>query len=274
VTLDELALVATRDLAAETGRGLDPEAMLARLHRARRRRTAVVSVAAAAVLAVTVAGVGAAVGRDGATPTPRPPAASGKLATDDPCSAPRVTCLPGAKVRVALDDPVVLAALANFETMPSVFSRRDLQIYRTDTADGTGITVLEQATPMRNDESWTRDPSAGVTARSVATWLAHRPFLQQTTPERVRVGGRTAWRVPTVLRNGAALKATYSSAAVAPLFTSLTSRAYLTPSLPGEITVLGSPSGHGVIVIWSWTTSGQTWDLIGNEAMVAGLRFP
>ena len=272
MTLDELAEVATRDLAVAAGRGLNPDAMLARLHRARRRRTAVVSLAAAAVLAVVVAGVWAAVGRDGATPSPRPPAGSGQQ--DDPCSTPRVTCLPGGRVRVALDDPVVLIRVANFESMPTVFSRRDLETYRTDTTDGTGVSVIERAVPMRDDESWTRDAAAGVTARSIATWVAHRPFLRPTSAVRVQVSGRTAWRVRTVLRDGAALKASYSKGPVAPLFSSLTTRAYVTPSVPGEVTVFGSPSGHGVIVIWSWTTSGRTANLAGNRAMVAALHFP
>jgi hypothetical protein len=278
VTLEELAQVATRDLAAATGRGLNPDAMLARLHRARRRRTAVISVAAAAVLAVTVAGVGAAVGRDGAAPSPRPPAGSEPLPSgqsgDDPCSAPRVTCLGRGEVRVALDDPVVLVPPPNFEDVPTVFSRRDLQIGRNDTRVGTGVTVLEGAMPVRNNGNWIRDPAAGTTPRSVATWLAHRPFLRTTTVARIQVGGRPAWRVRTVLRDGAALKAISGTLPVAPMFTSLGTRAKVSPSLPGEVTVIGSPSGHGVIVIWSWTTTGRASVLADNRAMVAGLRFP
>ena len=270
MTLDELAEVAT-DLAVAARRpGSNAARCRPRLHRARRRRTAVVSLAAAAVLAVTVAGVGAAVGRDGATPSP---AAGGQRKARRPLLGPRITCLPGGGVRVALDDPVVLVAPANFETTPrsSPVATADLPNRHRER---TGITVLERAVPVRNDQSRSRDPAAGSAPHSVATWVAHRPFLRRTTPERVQVGGRTAWRVPTVLRNGSALKATFSDGAVAPMFTSLGSRAYVSPSLPGEITVLASPSGHGIIAIWSWTTTGQTYVLAGNQAMVAGLRFP
>ena len=279
MTLDELAQVATRDLAAATGRGLNPDAMLARLHRARRRRTGVVSVAAAAVLAVAVAGVGAAVGRDGAAPSPRPPAVSvpapsSESPSDDPCTAPLVTCLGGGAVRVALVDPVVLVAPPNFEDVPTVFSRRDLQTGRTDTPDHTGVTVLERVVPVRNDANWTPDLAAGATPRSVATWLAHRPFLRSTTAVRVRVSGRPAWRVRTVLRDGAALNGSTDNQFVAPIFISRNSRAEVSPSLPGEFTMVGSPSGHGVNVIWSWTTTGRTSVLPGNRAMVAGISFP
>jgi hypothetical protein len=280
VTLDELAQVATRDLAADTGRGLHPEAMLARLHRARRRRTAVVSVAAAAVLAVAVAGVGAAVGRDGATPSPRPPVASEPLPSDptgdDPCSAPRITCLDsGARLRVDLLDPVVLVVAANFQDSPNVLGKGSVEIYRSDIEAGTGVTVMEGAVPVSNGQGWSRDATAGTTARSMATWLAHRPFLRPATPVRLVVSGHPAWRVRTVLRDGATLRASAGVGPVAPLFTNrYGTRASVAPSLPSEITVLRSPSGHGVVVLWSWTTSGRTSVLAGNRAMVAAISFP
>jgi len=280
VTLDELAQVAARDLASATGRGLDPEAMLARLHRARRRRTAVASVAAAAVLAAAAAGVGAVVGPDGAAPSPRPPAVSlpdrTTEPTDDPCDQPLVSCSSGgATVRVALRDPVVLSAPPDFELYPTVFSVDALDMYRNDVTLGTGVSVVEHVIPVRNGSDWVRDPAAGDTARTVATWLAHRPFLQPTSAVRVLVGTRTGWRVRTVLRPGADLRAVNGAAPVAPLFrTSTGARAFVGPALPGEMTVLGSPHGHGVLLVWSWTTTGRTAVLAGNRAMVATVRFP
>jgi hypothetical protein len=169
---------------------------------------------------------------------------------------------------------VVLVAPPNFDHVPTVFSRRDLENYRTDTESGTGVTVLEWVVPVHNDANWTPDPTAGATPRSVAIWLAHRPFLRSTTAVRVRVDGRPAWRVRTVLRDGAPMRAISGTLPVAPLFTALNTRAYVSSSLPGEITVVGSPSGHGVIVIWSWTTTGRTSVLPGNRTMVAAISFP
>jgi hypothetical protein len=282
VTLDELAQVATRDLAAATGRGLSPDAMLARLHRARRRRTAVVSVAAAAVLAAAVAGVGAAVGRDGATPSPRPPAVSVPAPSgetgDDLCDQPLITCPQGGgrSVRVALIDPVELNGVTtNFEALPKIFSVDLLDAYRTGVRYHTGFTVVERAVPVRNSSQWSRDPEAGSTARSIATWLAHRPFLQPTTAVPVSVGGWPAWRVRTVLRGGARMTASRNDDPVAPLFRNPTgARVGVAPDLPGEITLLRSPTGHRVIAIWSWTTSPQTSVLADSRLMIGSLRFP
>jgi hypothetical protein len=281
VTLDELAEVATRDLAAATGRGLNPDAMLARLHRARRRRTAVISVAAAAVLAVAVAGVGAAVGRDGATPSPRPPAGSVPAPTsesgDDPCSQPLITCPKGGGrwIRVALIDPVEVPwAPPNFEDYPTIFSVDLLDAYRTDVTRNTGFTVVERAVPVRNSAQWTRDPAAGTTARSVATWLAHRPFLRPTKAVPVSVGGWPAWRVRTVLRDGARMAASKSNEPLASLFRNPTgARVGVAPWLQGEITLLRSPSGEGVIAIWSWTYSSRASVLVGSRLTIGSLRI-
>jgi hypothetical protein len=281
VTLDELAEVATRELATATGRGLSPDAMLARLHRARHRRTAVVSVVAAAAIAVAVAGVGAAVGRDGAPPSPRPPAAGLRTPTDqtgdNPCDQPLITCPHGGGrwIRVALIDPVELSSAAtNFEAFPRIFSVDLLDAYRTGVRHNTGFTVVERAVPVRNSSQWSRDPAAGSTARSIATWLAHRPFLQPTTAVPVSVGGWPAWRVRVVRRDGARMTASRNDEPVAPLFRNPSgARVGVAPNLPGEITLLRSPAGHGVIAIWSWTTSPQTSVLAGSRLMIDSLHF-
>jgi hypothetical protein len=282
MTLDELAEVATRDLAVAAGRGLNPDAMLARLHRARRRRTAVVSLAAAAVLAVAVAGVGAAVGRDGATPSPRPPAVSVPTPTgqngDGPCDQPLITCPIGGGrwTRVDLIDPLELRwAATNFEDFPTVISVDLMDAYRTDTTYNTGFTVAERAIPVRNGAQWLRDPAAGTTARSIATWLAHRPFLRSTAAVPVSIGGWPAWRVRTVLRDGARMRAFKSDRPAAPLFRNPTgARIGVAPDLPGEITLLPSPAGHGVIAIWSWTFAPRASVLVGSRLMIGSLRFP
>jgi hypothetical protein len=164
---------------------------------------------------------------------------------------------------------------ANFEDFPTVFGRDSLEIYRTGVLHGAGVSVIERVVPVRNGPSWSRDPAAGTTARSVATGLAHRPFLRPTTAVPVYVSGHRAWRVRAVLRDGAAVRAMKGAALAAPLFTNPSgSRVGISPDLPGEITVVSSPHGHGVLIIWSWTTSGRTAVLAGNRAMVAGLTFP
>jgi hypothetical protein len=179
-------------------------------------------------------------------------------------------------VRADLIDPVLLRFIpANFGHYPTIFAKDTLETYRTDISQGTGVTVMERAVPVRNGPNWSRDSAAGTTARSVAAWLAQRPFLRPTSAVPVFVGGHHAWRVRTVLRAGATLHASANDSPVAPLFiTRSGSRASVSSQLPGEVTVMRSPSGHGVIIIWSWTLTGRTNVLTGNRAMVAGLRFP
>lgn len=148
--------------------------------------------------------------------------------------------------------------------------RNVFEAYRGDIAT-TGISVAENATPVRNDGSWVRDRSAGTTARSVARWLFKRPFLVHSTITRTKVGNITAWRVSATLKPGAALRATtYRS--VAPTFAVDDGTMGYRPTLIGEYTLLDIP-GAGVTVIWSWSQDHPASALAGNQILIDKLRF-
>jgi hypothetical protein len=139
----------------------------------------------------------------------------------------------------------------------------------------TGVTVIENAMPVRNDDSWQRDAGAGTTAADMAQWLANRPFLCDSRVTTRQVGGRTAWLVEGALRSHAILSAaknpdlmvapTFSGSATVGNFT-----AGVAPDLPGEFTLVDQPGG-GVTVIWSWSYHGTPSLLTRNRAMVTAI---
>ncbi|MDP9241489.1 MAG: hypothetical protein M3O55_12780 [Actinomycetota bacterium] len=144
----------------------------------------------------------------------------------------------------------------------------------------SGVSVLENARAVRNDASWSRDPAAGTTAFSMATWLSNRPFLAGAKVTRTMVDGRPAWRVSAGLKPGAQLAVVkLGEGDVAPTFTednkttdsNRTTMAY-NRTLTGDYTLVDVP-GAGVTVIWSWTVGHPRATLAGNQAFVNGLSF-
>ena len=118
---------------------------------------------------------------------------------------PTVTCVGANRYRVALTVPVTVTVPANFQPGLQVFNATTIEDYQTGNIANTGVTVQEDAVPRRNDASETRDPAAGTTAQSMATWLAHRPFAVPTTVVRTTVQGKPAYQVDIVLKKGAPL---------------------------------------------------------------------
>lgn len=266
MSLDELARTATEQLYASATRGLDPADMQARLHRGRRRRAGAWT-ATAALLVALLAGLLAA------TPWNRPPVPAdrgGQLQVENvaACRQPAVTCLGNRRIRVATDIPVTVTVPSTFALQVFVVPQ-GLELYRRD-VDRAGVTVIENARPVRYDGSWRRDPAAGRTAASMAHWLAGRPFLQGTRVTSRRVGGRTAWHVTGTFRPGAALPASKNLSDVAPTFARGAFTSGVTPDLPGTFTLVDQPRG-GVTVIWSWTYGGDRSLLPGNRVMVQAL---
>lgn len=247
--------------------------MLEELHRTRRTRVIGAVAVAASLVAVSVVGTALLVGTPSAshdaTPgqsvTPTAPAGEG------PCADAVVTCLEDGRYRVALDIPVTVALPPDFRGDFATFGPSTVEDYRSD-VDNTGVTVFENATPAKNRSTWTADPAAGTTARSMATWLVHRPFLSDASMEHVTVGGLHGWRVVAQLRDGARLRAVKGGLDVAPAFVGHTGNAGYGTDLKGDYTLVDVP-GAGVTVIWSWTLQPDRQVLDGNQRFVDGLSF-
>jgi hypothetical protein len=164
----------------------------------------------------------------------------------------------------------VIATLpGNFQPSVTV-APRSAEFYRSDVWT-TGVTVLENARAVRYDSTWRRDPAAGNSARSMARWLANRPFLTDTTTTRRTLGSRTAWLVRGTLRQGAPLPATKGSP-VAPTFANESFTTGVGPRLRGTYTLVDQ-AGGGVTVVWSWQFGEGRLHLGGNRELIASLRI-
>jgi hypothetical protein len=250
MSLDELARSATDQLRASVTAGLDADDMLARMHQARRRRSALRTASAAAVVLLVAAAAGSAWWLDGngdARTVPADP----PLAVTGACAQPRVTCLEGRRVRFDLRIPLDATLPDNFEYAVSTWGSRSVELYRGD-VEHAGVTVYEDAVPVRYDASRSRDPAAGTTAASMARWLADRPYLTGTELTRRTVAGRTVWQVTGAARAGAVLPDRVGLNAAAVTFAVAgESVAWVAPVVTGSYTIADQPGG-GVTVIWSW----------------------
>jgi len=273
MSIDDLGRAAATDVRRKATQEIDPTKMLKQLRRKQRNRSVATAVAVVGVVAagtILVAN-GALPGHHQSGNTASRPSPSPTIS--GPCHNALVTCLGGNKYLVALTVPVTVTLPANFQGAFAQSGNASgvFEDYRTDNANA-GITVMENATPVKYDASWSQDPTAGNTAASIATWLSKRPFLSHTSLTRTNVGGRAAWRVSSDLKPGAALPAEKNGTGpVAPTFTDTPyNTAGYRPGLTGQYTLLDVP-GAGVTVIWSWSNSSQ--GLISNQAYIDGLSF-
>lgn len=267
MSLDQRARAASDELRAATSRSLDPGDMLARLQQARSRRNAVGVVAGLTAALMAVAVVSGIVA--GGDRSEGPPAQDRRPAVEldrTLCDQPSVTCLGGRRVRVALPTPLTVGVPDTFQPVANV-AGGSVEFYRSD-VEHTGVTVVVAAVPVQYSSGWEPDLAAGMTARSIAEWLAGRSFLTDTAIVRRSAGGRTAWEVTGSFRAGARLPATTNGGTkVAPTFASRGTRLASAPYLPGSYTLVDEPDG-GVTVIWSWAFNSPTPDLAGNQVMV------
>jgi hypothetical protein len=277
MSIDELAREAAAEARRQAVQRVDAGSMLEQLHRTRRTRAVASAASVIGLVAVLLLGGGLLArqydtsGSD-VTPNGRPtPSASVTAAPSDSCTDEVVTCLGDRRYRIALASPVTMTVPRNFGTDFSVPDMTWMEVYRNDLST-VGITIFENPAPVRDDDSWTRDPSAGSTARSQAIWLANRPFLAHTHLTRTVVDGRTAWRVSGALRPGAALHAWKESHSTAPTFALSTSTAGYWPGLASEYTFVDVPNS-GVTVIWSWALHEHSSVLTGNQALINSLTF-
>jgi hypothetical protein len=260
------AALAARRQAAQT---VDPTAKLGELHRTRRTRTLTRSVLATAAAVIGVVLVVHSVTPQAST---QAPAAPGPSASTSSACSPTVQCLGGGRYRVTdLPVPVTVLLPSNFQGDFVPLGGATVEDYRTD-VDATGVTVFENAVPVTNDDSWSRDPSAGTTAHSMATWLSKRPFLTGTTVTHTTVGGLSAWLVTADLKDGAPLLAEKMNAPAGPTFADGPATAAFSPQLTGDYTLVDVP-GAGVTVIWSWGPPQTKGNLGDNQAYVDGLTF-
>jgi hypothetical protein len=269
VTLDDVARSATEQLRTAVTTGLDESEMLRRMHRARRRRATANFAVVAAAAVVVIAGAGAVLLGDegGNTRVVSTPA----LTTA--CDQPRVTCLAGRRVRVDLRIPLEVALPTHFQDDITVSGDRSVELYRND-IEHSGITVLEDAVPVRYDASRTRDPSAGTTAASMARWLADRPYLTGARLTRRTVAGRAVWQVTGTARKDASPpdKVGLNEAAVT-FDVPGQVRAWVAPVLTGRYTLTDQPGG-GVTVVWSWRYGLDLRDPGTDQSLVDDVLTP
>ena len=249
--------------------------MLRQLHATNRRRRAV---AVASVLVVVLGGslvVRASVqdpGRAstiGSNPSDAPSTASPSTARS--CPAGETCQVSGSTYDVGLPTPMRLRFPDNFQTWTKQFGPHTVEAYRDD-VDGTGVTVMEGATPVGNDRSATPDPKGGGNASEMAIWLSNRPFLEHTKVERVSLGGLVAWRVTADFRPGSTLGFYRSAPPRAPVFANEFASVGFSDDLKGECTLVDTP-GSGVTVVWSWTYGQPKSAILANRPFVAGLSF-
>jgi hypothetical protein len=271
MSLDELARSATAQLSRSMTDTLDPGDMLRRLHGSRRRRTGAVVAAVAVAVLATVLGsalVTAQAGR-GDLPAHRgSEVRSGGLPAF--CHDPLLRCLGDRRLRILLRHPFTVTVPGTFRLEPQVPGKRAAELYRSD-VEQTGVTLMQDVVPVRDDDSWTRDPAAGTTARSMARWLRHRPYFQVARLTSRQVAGRTAWLVTGRVRADAFLSESRRAGfPVAPAFRTGDVTSGVAPLLPGTFTLVDQPRG-GVTVIWSWTVGADRTALPGNRPMVTAL---
>lgn len=271
MSIDSLGRESALAARSKATQEVDTVMMLERLqhtHRNRRIATAVLGTAAAATAIVLVVhGVVTSTDssfRPGGVVVSRSPHASASCPQD-------TTCLGGAHYRVALPAPVTVDLPDSFEGAFARFGVGTVEDYRSDVV-GTGVTVMENARPLKADATWSVDPTVGTTARAMATWLVHRPFLVHARMTPTTVGGRAAWVVTGDLKPGALLPAAKADGAAVPTFGNDAATSAYGVRLAGEYTLLDVP-GAGVTVIWSWTSPGTRAALDGNRAYVEGLSF-
>jgi hypothetical protein len=276
MTLDELARAAAAEARLAAAHQIDAMTMLAELRHRSRRRTAAAAIAVVAAVCVAVVVALLMVGpgkptstRPASTEHPHPSSTSTSVCR----GGPPIQCLSGRRVLVSLPVPVTVHVPMNFDQNASLCGSSGLIVYRNDSY-GTGVTVIENAVPVRYDSSWHRDRSAGTSVSSIAHWLSARPFFAHTSVKPVTVDGLAGRQISGELKPAAELPADYPSVGqVAPTFTGNGDcHAAAGRGLFGTYTVVQVP-GAGVTVIWSWTINRDHALIAGNQPLIDGLSF-
>lgn len=260
--IDRLGSAAAADLQRDLAAGLDPDDMLRRMHRSRVRRTHALGATAAAAVLVVGSAVGLVAG-NGSSATPLPPADTPAPGVERGC-AEGATCPGGARLR--LDLPRLVEV-----DMPPGFTlgAHSADLLREDVH--AGASLLLDVVPVAYAADWRRAPGAGRTARSMAHWLAARPFLRDAHVEQQTLQGVTAWTVTGELRPGAKEPARRTEGTpLAPALRSAYVKAGWSRLIASQFTLVDQ-SGGGVSAIWSWAWGEPDSVLPGNQPAVDAL---
>ena len=263
MSLDDLARSAAADARRKAAAEVNAMVMLDELHRTRRNRSAASLIVGVLAVLVVVGGL-ALLLRDNDTASKTPPAGPSSKVGGAHCNDPLVTCLGGGRYQVGLPVLVTMALPANFHDDFDLGGDSGVSTYRSDI--DAGVSLQENVTPVTSDGS-SEAPGAGTTARSMATWLANRPFLMNGHVARTLVAGRTGWRVSADVKPGMLRRDE-----VAYAFTSDGGWARYDRDFTADYILLDTPGG-GVTVIWSWAQGHGKNALRGNQNLIDGLSF-
>src|SRR3954452_10012184 len=201
MSIDELGMAAAAEIRSSTAQAVDSSTMLHDLHRLRRRRT---SEAVGAVVAACAAVV-VVLGYNGSHKDDRRPVSEPTTVAPRSCRDAAVHCLGADRYRIELKVPVIVRLPDNFQDAFSFSGRSAVEVFRNDVTATTGVTIMEDVTPLAYDRSSGRAVGAGRTAASMAQWLSKRPYLVDTAVDRTTVDGLPAWHVVGRMKLGAAV---------------------------------------------------------------------
>jgi hypothetical protein len=277
MTIDARGRAATTDLRRATTQRVDPMTMLNDLEERSRSRTRAGLVAVLVTVALLIVG-GVVLSRTD-NRTSQPPGGGSSPSSSACAGTPGVTCVGASRYRVAMPVPVTVTVPQTFQAELNVGQDPGLGMVEAyqDAPTATGVTIAEDAVPVRNDATWSQDPAAGRTAQSMATWLAHRPFAEPTSVVPTTIGGLTAYQVDLALKPGAALLGRHGTDPAAPTFTNTGGNMGMGRTggwgglVRARYTLVDVP-GAGVTVIWSWTL-GPSALLDGNQAYIDSITF-
>lgn len=275
--IDRLAQKASENLQAATS--ADLEAGLREVYAAHSRHRRVTRLAAAAAVLAALGtgwwgGHALTASRSVGPTTPVSPSP-----TQSPvCSAPRVTCLSHRTYTFALDTPVRWHIPRGY-SVNSGYGATPVLVETYANVGESGVTVMEgvRASDRAADATV---PGVPPTASGFVHWIAARPYLEASSPQRTTLDDRPAWQVRVTLRPdvGAGLGACNPSSP-----TGATPCHPITLQDGRRITGIWSDMvadytasdvpGAGTVVVWSWAFGHHTEALARNRDVVRGVSW-
>jgi hypothetical protein len=288
MSIDERARAATDELRTATASGVHM-ATISEIEKAsasRRRTRAALAAATAVVVLGGAWGLSLDRGRAAGDPagpgTVSPSGPATRTGVPQPtrtgpfalCSFDHVTCLGGRTVRADLPAPVTVVLPVAFQTDMAEAHATVFEVFGDVPGEMSGVAVLEDATPSAPHDPSTPDPTGGSTAEAASRWLASRPFIQPTTPQRLVLDGLTAYRVHVVLRPGTRLVGTPKEGepTAATFASGKDSWSAVSSSLSDTTYYLLDVPGGGLTVVWSWSFGPATNESV-RTAYVKSMRF-
>ncbi|HEY7043979.1 MAG TPA: hypothetical protein VH419_09960 [Nocardioidaceae bacterium] len=281
--IDERGRTAGAALRSSTTQDLPVAAHYEQLITTARRHHRLRVAAVAAAVATLIGGAGYALAnapRDAdLAPTDQPPATSTPPQSD--CDSPYLRCTAGGRITMQMPVPVSWTVGPQFDREPqALVDSGTSQVYLGENyqRDATaGVTVAEGVQPVRATSQ--AEPASGVPAdaRSVAQWVADRPFLDASAVQHTTVDGVDAWTVRAATRDPSrqgVARCNGGRFTCMPLL-SLTKFPADTlgvwDTMISQYTFVDLP-GAGVTMIWSWSFDGER-SFVANQQVVDSIRF-